>query len=367
LPARPNLSYLKKLAKERLRSLRQSNGSSKLADAQLAIAREHGFRSWRALKAHVDAAMQGASEVATDELSAKVDAFLAAAVSHHTDEKPFLLRRADALLAEDPRIAGANLLTACVLGTVKAAQAFLSRDAKAATHPAGPKNWPPILYLAFSRYLKFKPKLEAQFVAIARTLLDAGADPNSMFVHEGFNETPLYGAAGIANRPKLTKLLLDAGADPDDGGEKSGMESLYHAAEHLDNKCLRLILAKKPRRDAVSYCLARKLDFEDAAGTKLMLDQGTDSNFIMPAGSNCVLHAIRRGRSVEILKLLQSYGAQLDLPDKSSMTPLKLARRLGQKETIKFLLRAGVRDSLDVCEQFLAACAAGSMRTAGRF
>jgi len=24
---------------------------------------------------------------------------------------------------------------------------------------------------------------------------------------------PLYGAAGIANRPKLTKLLLDAGAD----------------------------------------------------------------------------------------------------------------------------------------------------------
>jgi hypothetical protein len=35
--------------------LRASQPSAQLADAQLAVARAHGFRSWRALKAYVDA------------------------------------------------------------------------------------------------------------------------------------------------------------------------------------------------------------------------------------------------------------------------------------------------------------------------
>ena len=54
LPERPSLEYLKKLAKERLRELQRTNRAARLADAQLAIAREHGFASWRALKAEVD-------------------------------------------------------------------------------------------------------------------------------------------------------------------------------------------------------------------------------------------------------------------------------------------------------------------------
>ena len=43
LPERPNLEYLKKLAKDRLPALRRANPAAKLADAQLAVAREHGF------------------------------------------------------------------------------------------------------------------------------------------------------------------------------------------------------------------------------------------------------------------------------------------------------------------------------------
>jgi len=43
LPDRPNLEYLKKLAKDRLSALRRANSDAKLADAQLAVAREHGF------------------------------------------------------------------------------------------------------------------------------------------------------------------------------------------------------------------------------------------------------------------------------------------------------------------------------------
>jgi ankyrin repeat protein len=51
LPEKPNLEYLKKEAKELLRTMRQG----KLADAQYALANEYGFATWAKLKAHVEA------------------------------------------------------------------------------------------------------------------------------------------------------------------------------------------------------------------------------------------------------------------------------------------------------------------------
>jgi len=54
LPLRASLEYLRKLAKDRLAVLRHSDPNAQLADALLAVARDHGFSSWRALKAEVD-------------------------------------------------------------------------------------------------------------------------------------------------------------------------------------------------------------------------------------------------------------------------------------------------------------------------
>ena len=54
LPDAANIEWLRKHAKQRLRELRQTDPSAKLADAQLALARHYGFSSWRALKAHID-------------------------------------------------------------------------------------------------------------------------------------------------------------------------------------------------------------------------------------------------------------------------------------------------------------------------
>lgn len=54
LPARPSLDWLRKRAKVILKQLRGTHPSARLAEAQLALAREHGFSSWRALKAEVD-------------------------------------------------------------------------------------------------------------------------------------------------------------------------------------------------------------------------------------------------------------------------------------------------------------------------
>ena len=55
LPDAPSLEWLRKEAKRRLTELRAADPDAQLADAQLDLARRHGFTSWRALKAHVDA------------------------------------------------------------------------------------------------------------------------------------------------------------------------------------------------------------------------------------------------------------------------------------------------------------------------
>jgi hypothetical protein len=54
VPANPNLDWLRKTAKQRLVELRAKQPDAKLHQAQLAVANDYGFKSWRALKAHID-------------------------------------------------------------------------------------------------------------------------------------------------------------------------------------------------------------------------------------------------------------------------------------------------------------------------
>src|SRR5689334_19301109 len=49
-----NLEQLRKQAKDLLRELKTGRPEAKLADAQLVIAREHGFPSWPKLKAYAE-------------------------------------------------------------------------------------------------------------------------------------------------------------------------------------------------------------------------------------------------------------------------------------------------------------------------
>lgn len=54
LPDSPNVDWLRKQAKRRLAELRDANPEAQLADAQFVVAKQYGFPSWRALKAHID-------------------------------------------------------------------------------------------------------------------------------------------------------------------------------------------------------------------------------------------------------------------------------------------------------------------------
>jgi hypothetical protein len=70
LPARPNLDWLRKAAKDQLRELRVQNPTRKLAHAQFALARQYGFSSWRALKAHVEQLHSASATLADEEVAA---------------------------------------------------------------------------------------------------------------------------------------------------------------------------------------------------------------------------------------------------------------------------------------------------------
>jgi ankyrin repeat protein len=54
LPPRPALDWYRKAAKTKLLELRSVDPGARLAEAQLIVAREHGFASWRRLKARID-------------------------------------------------------------------------------------------------------------------------------------------------------------------------------------------------------------------------------------------------------------------------------------------------------------------------
>jgi hypothetical protein len=87
LPAKANLQYLKKEAKQRLRGLPQG----KLADAQHTLANEYGFPTWAKLKSHVLSLGQSPAEM----LKAAVLDGDAARVAEVLDRYPELRARID--------------------------------------------------------------------------------------------------------------------------------------------------------------------------------------------------------------------------------------------------------------------------------
>ena len=132
---------------------------------------------------------------------------------------------AERLLRQHPDVADANLLTLIVCGDRDGVERILTDSPFDARQVDGPKQWPPLLYLCAGRLTQ--PAFADNAVAIARMLLDRGADPNAYFY--GGNELIHYTALtltigqGEERAPfhpqarALTALLLERGAEPYDG------------------------------------------------------------------------------------------------------------------------------------------------------
>lgn len=309
LPARPSMQWLRKAAKEHLARLRAADPRARLADAQLAIARNHGFASWRGLKAHVDAVNSDAARLA----SAIADDDLAAA-------QQVLTRR--------PQLADAGGNPGNPDGPDEPVR------------PSDTKEMRP-LHLAIAHD---RPRM-------VKLLLEHGADPD---LRNADGRLPLHDCFEL-NRDHLAELLFDAGAEPDvcaaacyghhdrltailaaDPGQandlRTGLSPLGWCGFAGDARAALILLRSgaivdRPPYDMHAWGPACQVARVDIA--RLLLEHGADPNTRDAAGDT-PLHRVLGSRLVsdpaEFVALLLEHGADPARANHAGVDALQAAR-----------------------------------------
>ncbi len=320
-----------------------------LRHVQHALAREHGFPGWAALKSQLAQGSPGDAEHAE-----RVDWFIEnACPDHHVRGRPAHLRAlhtAQRLLQRYPEIGRDSFSTAIVCGDSERVEKDLAERPERASEKAGPKGWEPILYLCFTRLSLPAPNDNA--VAIARMLLDRGADPNVRFAAGGSAYTPLVGVIGEGEedrpphqrRDPLVHLLLERGANPYD------IQVIYNTGFHGQMLWyLRLIYDHTVRQ-------GRSADWEDPEW--MMIGMGGYGS-----GARWMLNIAVRDNNLELAEWALSHGANPDAsPPRSNLMlqrPLYEGALLsGNTEMASLLLRYGAKPleaPLDGLDAFTAA------------
>ena len=174
------------------------------------------------------------------------DEFLRLACLTYGADDPVRLENARALLGARPDLGADSVHVAAARADGASLRRLLAADAALANVEGGPFAWPPLLYLAYARH---DPDVTADAVRDAvAALTGAGADPGAGYLWHGNHPpfTALTGAfgegeGGPGNQPRhpqweaLARALLEAGADPNDA------QTLYNRTFRPDDSHLELL------------------------------------------------------------------------------------------------------------------------------
>lgn len=232
------------------------------------------------------------------------------------------------MLAESPEVTAASCHAAAAAFDVKALGEHLSADSSAAVAGGGPRDWPPLLYVCYSRIPEDPPERDA--VAALEVLLAAGADGNTFLVDRklgGWRWSGLTGAMGegeegLLQQPphararELAGILLDAGADPNDA------QGLYNTMFTPDDEWLELLLAHglkaadvvdpdgDPPIRTLDYQLCQAVKMGMARRVSLLLEHGADVDAAdIYNGRSNYENALLRGHP-QIAARLVEHGAE---------------------------------------------------------
>ena len=356
LPAQPNLERLKNEAKQRLKVLRGTDPVAKLAEAQLAVAREYGFASWRRLKAHVDkasgdrprrekvfAAAQ-AGDVATvrEALEAGFDPRvtdgrgrtlhqIAKEYGHEAIE--LLARQWEERDTNPPDKRGAveSILDAAEKGHTDKLRNLLDSHPELIDARGGNFQKQTALHKAAWRNQR----------ACVELLLARGADVRIR--DTGDNAYALHFAAEAADLAVI-ELLVEAGADVIGDGDDHRLGVLGWATCFHDtrNDVADYLLARGARLNLWSaIALGRTEDLRRmiAADPSLL-----DARMSRSEHRRTALHHAAGRNQLEVVRLLLALGADVNTPDLSGATPLvTAAHRSADRRIVALLLEAGAR------------------------
>jgi uncharacterized protein len=255
------------------------------------------------------------------------------------------------LLERHPELARANIYTAVTCGEIDEVERIITARPSAVAESGGPRDWPPLLYLCNARF-PAPGAWSDNSVAIARMLLDRGADPNAFYLggNVEIHYTALTSIAGRGEEQapvhprarELAALLLERGAEPYD------QQILYnvfagHASFGLLDEDDFVWLLEMIYQESIKR--GRNADWADpwwrmldmggyGGGAWYLLSRALDGNYLRIAewalthGANpnppraadartpkgtLYEQAVRRGRH-EFAELLARYGAERTTP-----------------------------------------------------
>ena len=179
-------------------------------------------------------------------------------------------------------------------------------------------------------------------------ILDHGAHVNINIVNKD-GATPLLLACSTA-QSEVVKLLLKAKADPNIA-YADGDASLHTAiAANCNERTIQKIINynadvnavnKRGRTALLLGCFYRHVD-----SVRVLLGAGADPTIADNEGFSCLHAAIDGYCSKDILQALIDHGAHTDARRKDGTNALLRACRIGQSESVRFLLEAGADVSI---------------------